>query len=955
MPEEVKQQVFTDMVVSSPVLLDSEAGDGKVRARWKATQANVINDNARMYPFAVMTDGIERSKQAVSTGRMVGESPHPKHFVGKVGQVVFDTSIDNSVIKIYNQFMDDSKTVYVDAEVLDTAKGRDLQALIKAGIPVGISMRALGDSVRKNVNGVMVDVATKLDILSYDVVMNPATPGCEVVSVLTDSQVEAIMTDDVQITIPDCPKCGNRLTPQDPDGDNDLDFYSCEPCKEVYIPDESKTVEMRAYQTLRTLPNDPDYDGWDLARKYKAKMNGTGFTDATQQKGDEQVDIKEILKAMQDSPELQAMIDAAAEAKAKTIAQPALDHMEQQRTAQEAAEAKVALKVEAKTFVDSRLAELKTGGVHEKAIGLIADKVKDVETKEQAALMIDSLVSVYSDASSKAFLDSVGFVGGEQAVAGQVRVGHEHKPWEGRMKSMLDAMDREMVASGHTIRQSIRDVNKPYVDKLIEHAEKTAVMFDSSGNPIKHGYEAMKDSVAFLDSAMQDSVSVTTQQILNQPSISQLLMVQAFQDTESMQFLTMDTFDGDEIRYQTEIYQSVAAADPTTGLLDLLSGEGQGIAESSIKNTYQSYDPKWRRNAISFTTDVARNMLTGPTKYDVMARGIYHISYEKRRIFDNLAYLEMTMNSDEYAPIVVQNEVPATSGSNELVAVNNTTNVKWSYSLTVGGQKTATAGSNPVVRSRKKLVHNPDGSKQTLQLNPFTVTVGATTLTMGYLDPAGSGNIIGGDYAVDYENGFVYYQASAGLNPTAGTPILPSHSYSAVTNYDRWSLTPKTGYDTDEAWYSTLITQVTTSAAFMGSAPRFKRPNVSIMSMNTAARIQNATMWYKLNDPQIGHLNGMATSTIFGARSDVNFAQINAPWIGGDNRILLTQRGSTKYGVQTPYQIEGPFPKYDPTTGNIVDAKVFFGRENSLFCTPQAMDSNYNALNPVSRTVKIVP
>lgn len=140
----------------------------------------------------------------------------------------------------------------------------------------------------------------------------------------------------------------------------------------------------------------------------------------------------------------------------------------------------------------------------------------------------------------------------------------------------------------------------------------------------------------------------------------------------------------------------------------------------------------------------------------------------------------------------------------------------------------------------------------------------------------------------------------------------------------------------------------------MGSAPRFNRPNLGIMSLNVAAYIENAAMWYKLNSPDIGSLSGLAESTYFGKRSGVNLAQINAPWVAGDNRILLTQKGATRYAIETPYEIEGPIQKYDPTTGNVVDAKAYIGRENSVMATPQTIDTNGNIINPKSRSIKIV-
>jgi hypothetical protein len=110
-------------------------------------------------------------------------------------------------------------------------------------------------------------------------------------------------------------------------------------------------------------------------------------------------------------------------------------------------------------------------------------------------------------------------------------------------------------------------------------------------------------------------------------------------------------------------------------------------------------------------------------------------------------------------------------------------------------------------------------------------------------------------------------------------------------------------------------------------------------------------MFYKLAQPEGTRL--INTGNYFGERAGMNLAKINAPWVVGDGRILLTQKGATRYGVQTPYKIEGPYPKYD-TNGQIIDAKLWYGRENSVLATPQVTDASGNIINPVSRTIKIV-
>lgn len=996
--------VITDMLIERPVLLDAKE-DGKTRARFKATQSNVVNSNSRLYPLNVMSDGVERSNGLVKENRMIGESPHPKHFVGKQGQVVFDTQIDNSVIKIFNQFIDKDGTVYVDAEVLDTAKGKDLKALIDASVPVGISMRALGDSVRKSVNGVMVDVATKLDIQSYDVVMNPATPGCEVVQVLTDSQIAEVLADGVQITVPSCPSCGSALTPQDPDGDGDLDFYSCDSCKDVYIPEENFQTQTVASQNLRKLPNDPNYDGYSLARQYKMGMmqdsqmtdgklsaddrknlkssdfavpgkrtlpindkdhvemawkmvdKTKGLTDEEKkdaknkikskaksfgidtsawkdstQKEEDDVTVEEMLKAMQDSTEFQKII----EAKAKAIAQPALDAAQAQADAKAQAEALEKAKNETKTFTDSKIAELKDK-LPAEVLTLMTDSVKEATDKEIAGALIDSMVNVYSQTSAKANLAAVGFDGNTQQPTGAVRVQvNEQKPWSKQVNEMLDSFDRIAQEQGFMYDPSIRKVNKKFVDEIIGTFEKQV------------GNEAMKDSVAFMDSVMSDatSVSVTTAQLLNQPTIQQAIIIQAFQDVESLQFMASETFEGSEVRWPVETFTSAAQMNPATGVMDMLVGEGAGIPESAINLSWLTFNPAWRRNAISLTTDVIKTLLSGPAKYDPVTRGLYHIAFDKRRKLDNLAYLEMAMAADEYQPNVIANDAPTAVGTNpnQLQAVSNGTNVAYKYFLQAGAA--ATAGSNPIVRPRTKKQILPTGSTQSVTSNPFTVSVGGTAKTMGYLDA--NGNLQAGDYAVDFENGIVYFAASAGLSSS----VFPTCAYSAVTNYDRWATAIPTGMDADK-YYNTLLQLVTKEVALMGSSPRFNRPNLGIMSLNAGTFIENAAMWYKLNSPDLGALSGLADSTFFGSRSGVNFARINAPTVFGDGRIILTQKGATRYAIETPYAIQGPYPKYDQNN-QIIDAQLFYGRENSVLATPQTIDTNGNILNPKSRSIKLI-
>ncbi|MHB1651662.1 MAG: DUF6582 domain-containing protein [Desulfitobacteriaceae bacterium] len=928
-------KAMTDMILGVPEIITDATteSEGPMVVRFRATKVNVVNGNARLYPAGVMTDGVRRAvENYIKPGKMVGETPHPKVITAvATGKVIFDTKMENSVMKGTNLFMQKGE-VFLDAEVLETAKGKDLKALIKQGVSVGISMRALGDSVKRVIDGRTVDVATYLDIQSFDIVMNPATEGCGVVQVLTDAQVtealnaDPIIEDGLEFANPTCPADGAQLTPVDPDNDGDVDFWECPTCKKLFFADQYMTASTNTSTELRMITQS-DYDHYGLAQQYLVakKTTGSQVTDSHHNEGGDNEVFKpeDLMEALKDPAVRAAFAAVAAEA-----AKPALDAV----AATEAAEKVKSAKAEAKAFTDEKIGTLK-GKFDDKAIKVITDALTAAAptTKDQAGILFDAMLKAFSDSTAAKLLAGVGFTGTQTGEGGHTRIEgvYEPKPWKPIVDQITKAFDEYGEQFGKTIDPSLRKVNQQFVDKILTRYEDAV------------GVKALADSVQGFENLLTDSVSVTTSQLLNQPTILTAVLVQAFQDVESLQFMMADTFGGQEWRIPVETFTSAATMNTATGLLDILVPEGNGIPESAISLTWQFYQPDWRRNAVSLTTDVVRQLGDGPARYESIARAIYHIGEDKRRKLDNASYYEMILASDEYAALVVSAEVAAS-----VTAVSNGTNVTQKYNVTGKGALASTAGSNPIVRPRSKKQLQADGSVTTVTTNAFSLTVlSFPTQVLGYLDANGNIAGTGATYAVDWENGTVFFNAASGVDGTH----LPTFNYSAVTNYDRWSQTVTAGMKPED-YYNTLLQQISRTVALMGSSPRFKKPNLGIFSLNAAAFIENAQMFYKLAQPDGTRL--ITTGNYFGERAGCNFAKINAPWVAGDGRFLLTQKGATRYGVETPYAIEGPYPKYD-SNQQIIDAKVWYGRENSVLCTPQVTDSTGKVLNPVSRTIKI--
>lgn len=128
-------------------------------------EIGTFNQNGRRYPEEVYTPAYEELIPKIKEKRLLGELDHPMDYdeirLSNVSHVITDCEIieDEGVKKIYGS-----------VELLDTPAGLVAQALVKAGIPLGISSRGLG-ATKQVRDGVDV---TQLKLITYDLVADPS-------------------------------------------------------------------------------------------------------------------------------------------------------------------------------------------------------------------------------------------------------------------------------------------------------------------------------------------------------------------------------------------------------------------------------------------------------------------------------------------------------------------------------------------------------------------------------------------------------------------------------------------------------------------------------------------------------------------------------------------------------------------------------------------------------------
>ena len=432
--------------------------------------------------------------------------------------------------------------------------------------------------------------------------------------------------------------------------------------------------------------------------------------------------------------------------------------------------------------------------------------------------------------------------------------------------------------------------------------------------------------------------------------------------------------------------------------------ENAGIDAMGVLNNWLTYRTYWRKGAIGLTPEHITDIGKGPLNLDSVARHLMHLNWAVSRYIDKDLLDEMINTSDEYTAVAVTSEAMTTgnsllpslsvyaasggvrinlnpaktaaNGSTNGLAVIDAADKGITYPNAIGAIKlkgrgngtsapyTAITGqyiTDPIVRPRNSYSNASSGAISTTVLNPFTVTLPANAV-LGYLDDNNNVTDIGdgttATYAVDWENGvLVFLTGVTGSSGVITTATTVTYSYgvnhdSFVLNYDMASANSLlvTG-ETKADYLNRMFNRISQTAASMGGAGRYVKPDLAINSLAVAAELESAGIFYKLNSPDGTNL--FPTEDYYATRNGVNMARINSPWLSGDSRILLTRKGSTQWGVQQALEVAGQIYVGD-SSGRVVDRQNWIARQSEIIATPQVTNQAGTVLNPVSRSIRVV-
>lgn len=120
-----------------------------------------LNQNNRVYPRDLYEEALSRLMPKIESRSCLGECDHPADY---------DEVRLSNVSHVITEINTEGNKVYGKVELLPTPAGKIIECLVEAGIPIGISSRAVGDV--KEVDG--HEEVTSLDIITYDLVADPS-------------------------------------------------------------------------------------------------------------------------------------------------------------------------------------------------------------------------------------------------------------------------------------------------------------------------------------------------------------------------------------------------------------------------------------------------------------------------------------------------------------------------------------------------------------------------------------------------------------------------------------------------------------------------------------------------------------------------------------------------------------------------------------------------------------
>ena len=178
-------------VLPQQLIEGKQSENGNLLVRGKLQTAEAKNGNNRVYPMKVLQREVKKYNEGpIKESRAMGELDHPEDSIINL----------KNVSHIIREATWDGDDVIGLIEILPTPSGNILKELFSCGITIGVSSRGMG-SLQEI--GETLEVQDDFELLCWDFVSTPSTPGAYVAPLNENLQTQQDPYKDVSRVITD--------------------------------------------------------------------------------------------------------------------------------------------------------------------------------------------------------------------------------------------------------------------------------------------------------------------------------------------------------------------------------------------------------------------------------------------------------------------------------------------------------------------------------------------------------------------------------------------------------------------------------------------------------------------------------------------------------------------------------------------------------------------------------
>jgi len=249
----------------------------------------------------------------------------------------------------------------------------------------------------------------------------------------------------------------------------------------------------------------------------------------------------------------------------------------------------------------------------------------------------------------------------------------------------------------------------------------------------------------------------------------------------------------------------------------------------------------------------------------------------------------------------------------------------------------------PVVRPRS--IFDLQGNQVGNTVNPITVTYNSVVRS----EYDGTGNQPAGIYYVlDYNLGEIHLVDESGAIQTPADATAYTISYSYATNVYNFDTDLPSGVPAEDHWDTFLYRYGLRKSVIQDE--RFHTPEFGLMRGAVMTQIEQAKTFgknwerpatYTESDGTLGRIKGVPNFKAFGG----------GLWMA-DNRVVIGERGATKFRLLKPWSMDPLVNQHGPT-GRFTGKKEAYGDQFIALHTPTPLKRGYTTLNLYSATARV--